>query len=107
MKQVPIGGARTVKEKKQVSALLTRFKMKPMSKVGKCLQTTQFEVMIKAAIPMKQTAWKQNVNSSEVMADTDVTDQLTLKISEQSNVLETLRKKLKRKIASMDEKLEN
>jgi hypothetical protein len=47
MNQVPIGGARTVEEKKQVHALLTRFKRTTMPKVAKGLQT-HFEVTTKA-----------------------------------------------------------
>ena len=75
-----------------------------MPTVANGLQT-QFEVTTKANIPMKQTAKKQNVNSSEVMEATDVTDQLTLETSDQSNVLETLQKELKTQIETTDEKL--
>ena len=48
MNQVPIGGARTVEEKKQVHALLTRFKRTTMPKVAKGLQTQFLEVTTKA-----------------------------------------------------------
>ena len=75
-----------------------------MAKVANGLQT-QFEVTTKATIPMKQTAKKHYVNSCKVMAATDVTDQLTLDTSDQSNVLETLQKELKTQIESTDEKI--
>jgi len=101
MKQVLNGGAQTVEEKKQVNALLTRFKRTTMPKVAKGLQT-QFEVTTKVTIPMKQTIEKHFVNSSEVTAATDVTDQLTLETSDQSNVLETLQRELKTQIESTD-----